>query len=48
MAIQADVADALTKATVVDALATALEDHEGYIQHLVSCVAAVAERIAAE
>ena len=33
---------------MVKALVTALRDHEGYNQHLVACVAQVAERIAAE
>ena len=48
MAIQSVVADALTQATVVDVFVTALKDHEGYKQHLVACVAPVAERIADE
>ena len=36
MAIQAAVADALMQATVVDALVTALKDHEGFNQHPVA------------
>ena len=46
--IQAVVADALTLATVVDLLVAALKSYNGYEQHLVACVATVAEHIAAE
>ena len=46
--ISAAMADALTKATVVDALLDAPKEHEGYKQHLSACMSPVAEHIAAE
>ena len=48
LAFSTAVADALTQTTVVDALVDAVKDHQGYKQHLNTCMAPVAERIAAE
>ena len=42
------VGNALTKGIVVDTLVPALKNHNGCKQHLVGCIAPVAERITAQ